>query len=428
MEDNHKYYPRICDALLKGKLHSSGAVLIEGAKWCGKTSTASHVAGSILYLQDPDQKDGYMKLADTKPSLLLRGETPRLIDEWQMSPVLWDAVRYEVDRRQLTGQFILTGSATPNDKSSEGQFRRHHSGAGRISRLLMRPMSLWESMESTGEVSLSALFDGQKDVEGISKLSVEDIASLICRGGWPFAVVNKDRGMQMALNYVDTITNEDVQQVDGVERNPVRARLLLRSYARNISTMAAFSTIRGDLEANEKTLSENTVYDYVNAFKRMFVIEDVPAWQPSLRSKTAIRTSDKRQFVDPSIATAVMNAGPGRILSDFKYFGFLFESLAVRDIRIYAQGLGGEIRHYRDKSDLEADIIITLSDGRWAPVEVKLGSKEIEDGAEHLLSLEHKVDEEKMGLPTFKMVVTGGQYAYKRDDGVFVVPLGCLRN
>jgi len=418
---NRTYLPRICDSILQRQLKSSGAILIEGAKWCGKTSTAKQASKSILYMQDPDKSQGYLKMADTMPSHLLKGNNPRLIDEWQMAPVLWDAVRFEVDKRGEMGQFILTGSAVPRDGVTA------HTGTGRISRMLLRPMSLYESQDSNGSVSLQDLFNNNKDIEGENSLSVPDIAKLICRGGWPEAVINKDDDFQIPRNYVEAVINMDIQRVDGVDRNPERVRLLLRSYARNISTLATITTIKSNIEANDISLSENAMYNYVNALRRIFVIEDVPAWQPSLRSKTAIRTSEKRQFVDPSIATAVIHANPDSILDDFNYFGFLFESLAIRDMRIYAQALDGDIFHYRDKEGLESDMIIRLRDGRWAPVEVKLGSNEIEEAAIHLKELKDKVNSEKMGSPSFMMVLTGGQYAYRRKDGILIVPIGCLK-
>lgn len=416
-----KYLSRICDSLLLRQLASSGAVLIDGAKWCGKTSTARQVAKSVLYMQDTDRSQGYLKMADTMPSRLLLGDNPRLLDEWQMAPVLWDTVRFEVDKRSERGLFILTGSSVPKDGVTA------HTGTGRISRLLMRPMSLFESEESNGSVSLERLFAGDADVVGESKLTIPDLAQIICRGGWPEAVVNGDSDSLVARNYVDAVINMDVQRVDDVERNPARVRQFLRSYARNISTMAPLTTVLADVKSNDTGFSDTTLYSYVNALRRIFLIEDIPAWKPSLRSKTAIRTSDKRQFVDPSIATALMHVNVDSLLDDMTYFGFLFESLAARDLRIYAQALDGDIFHYHDKSDLEADLVIRLHDGRWAPVEVKLGSSEIEEGAAHLIKLQKKIDTEKVGQPSFKMVLTGGQFAYKRNDGVLVVPIGCLK-
>lgn len=417
------YFPRICDGLVNEKLSYSGALLIEGPKWCGKTWTGKHAAKSVLYMQDPDKGAGYMELSRTMPSRLLKGEKPRLIDEWQEAPVLWDAVRFDVDQTGEWGQYILTGSATPRDDNMP-----KHTGTGRIARLRMRPMTLFESMESIGSVSLRQLFEGQEDAEGENPLGIPDLAKVICRGGWPEAVAKRQTSALIARNYVDAVVNVDVQKVDGVERNPYRVRQLLRSYARNISTMASLTTVLADIQANDVAFSDTTMYGYVNALRRIFLIEDIPAWKPSLRSKAAIRTSEKRQFVDPSIATAVLRANADSILDDFNYFGFLFESLVTRDLRVYAQALDGEIFHYRDKDNLEADLVIRLNDDRWAAVEVKLGSKEIEDGAKHLIELRNKVDTSKVGEPSFLMVVTGGQFAYRRQDGVFVVPIGCLRD
>lgn len=416
------YLQRICDKLLASELKASGAVLIEGAKWCGKTSTAQQAARSSLYMQDPDKTSSYLAAADTKPSLLLNGETPKLIDEWQMAPVLWDAVRFEVDKRNKPGQFILTGSAVPSDNLVA------HTGTGRISRLLMRPMSLWESGDSNGLISLKELFDKNTDISATSNLSIEKIAFLICRGGWPASVSQENESsLKMATNYVESVINMDVQRVDGVEKNPERVRMLLRSLARNISTMASGQTIMADMESNDIGISEKTLSSYLNALRRIFVIEDTPAWMPSLRSKTAIRTSPKRNFVDPSIATAVMRTNPSGLLNDFETFGFMFESLCTRDMRIYAQANDGAVFHYRDKNDLESDMIISLRDGRWAPIEVKLGNKQIDEAAKNLLSLQSKINTEKMGKPSFLMVVTGGEFAYKRGDGVLVVPIGCLK-
>jgi hypothetical protein len=361
-------------------------------------------------------------MADTKPSLLLEGDPPLLLDEWQMAPVLWDAVRFAVDKRELMGQFILTGSATPRDNLIA------HSGTGRIARILMRPMSLYESNESNGKVSIRDLFDGKTDVGAKSTLTIEQIAYAICRGGWPAAVISRKQSPQMAMNYVDAVINSDIQRVDGVEKDPERVRVLLQSLARNISTMATAKTIMDDMQVNESSITDKTLSSYLNALRRIFVVEDVPAWQPSLRSKTAIRTANKRQFVDPSIATAVMRTNAKGVLRDFKTFGFLFESLCTRDLRVYAQAADGEVYHYRDKSELESDLVIKLHDGRWAAIEVKLGMRQIEEAASSLIKLSQKIDTEKMNQPSFLIVLTGGQVAYKRSDGVLVVPIGCLRD
>ncbi len=417
------YLPRICDAELRDALDVIGSVLIEGAKWCGKTSTAENVARSTLYMQDPDYSRSYLDMADTKPSLLLQGEAPRLIDEWQMAPVLWDAVRFEVDKRGLPGQFILTGSAVPADNVTA------HTGTGRYARIRMRPMSLYESRESNGAVSLADLFAGKHDVEGISTLSIEQIAFAICRGGFPASIGKPDKAaLRMSVDYVEAVINHDISGIDGVEKNPTRARLLLRSLARNIATMASMQTVLDDVESTETTISDKTFPVYYNALRRIFVVEDMPAWSPSLRSKTAIRTSPKRLFVDPAIATAVMRANPEAILHDFEYFGFLFEALCARDVRVYAQRNDGEVSHYRDKSNLEADMIVHLRDGRWGAIEVKLGQRQIDEAAANLLKLHDKIDTDKMREPSFLMVLTGGQYAFRRKDGVLVVPIGCLKD
>lgn len=416
------YISRISDKLLGILLESSGAVLVEGAKWCGKTQSSLQVAKSAVYLQDPDEGPGYLAMADTKPSLLLEGETPLLLDEWQMAPVIWDAVRFAVDKRALMGQFILTGSATQGDNETI------HSGTGRIARMLMRPMSLYESSESDGKVSLKDLFDGNKDIAAKNNLTIEQIAHAICRGGWPAAVISGSQSSRIAMNYVDSIINSDVHRVDGVERDPERVRLLLQSLARNISTLATYKTIMDDMQVNDASITDKTLSSYLNALRRLFVVEDVPAWQPSLRSRTAIRTANKRQFVDPSIATAALRTNATGILRDFETFGFLFESLCTRDLRVYSQAIDGGVFHYRDKSELESDLIIKLNDGRWAPVEVKLGNKQIEEAAANLIKLSHKVDADKMNQPSFLMVLTGGQVAYRRPDGVLVVPIGCLKD
>jgi len=418
-----EYVCRIVDNLLKSYLASSGAVLIEGAKWCGKTWTGRHHAKSVLMMQDPDFVEENILAATIKPSILLTGETPRLIDEWQVAPELWDAVRYEVDQRGEVGQFILTGSSVPGDK------KILHSGIGRIARFRMRPLSLFESGDSNGQVSLDSLFKGETGVSAVSQLTIDDIASVIVRGGWPASIgVNETIGNRMAENYVEGVINQDVSRVDESTRSPSKVRQLLKSLARNISTTASSETIRRDILASDETLTPPTLASYLDALEKIFVIENQPAWTPRLRSKTALRTSAKRHFVDPSIATAVMRVTAQGLIKDLNTFGYLFESLCVRDLRIYAQSIDGEIFHYRDKTDLEADAIISLRDGRWAAVEVKLGSKQIDEGAENLLKLKDRIDETKMSSPSFLMVLTASKYAFQRKDGIWVVPLGCLRN
>mgnify|MGYP002344329779 CR=1 FL=1 len=385
--------------------------------------TSSRASNSILYMQDADKSASYLALADTQASLLLKGATPRLIDEWQMAPVLWDAVRFEVDQRQSVGQFILTGSSVPKDGVTA------HTGTGRISQMLMRPMSLYESNESNGTVSLKSLFEGNVDISSISSLSVEDIAFAICRGGWPASVImSKEDALDTSVNYIEAIINEDISRVDGIDKNPERVRLLLKSLARNTATMATNKTIMDDMQTNDMSITPPTLDIYLNALRRIFVIEDQPAWSPALRSRTAIRTSFKRHFVDPSIATAVLGTNPVGILKDFNTFGFLFESLCTRDLRIYSDANGGNVFHYHDKYDLEADIIVSLRDGKWAAIEVKLGHNQIEGAARNLLKLKEKINTDKMGEPSFLMVITGGEYAYKRSDGVLIVPIGCLKD
>jgi predicted AAA+ superfamily ATPase len=391
-----KYLSRIADKLLDTALQASGAVLIEGPKWCGKTRTAKERASSFLFMQDPDYTASYLKAADAKPSLLLRGATPRLIDEWQLAPVLWDAVRFAVDERGVAGQFILTGSVVPMDNAMR------HTGTGRISRMLMRPMSLYESLESSGDVSLRALFDGNIDIEGLSRLTIDRLAYSLARGGWPACAGEIDgTALRHVYDYVDAVINIDVSRVDEVEKSPARVRALMRSLARNVSTMANLTTIRNDIAGDEDTISEKTIASYLNALRRIFVVEDLAAWNPALRSKTALRTSPKRYFVDPSIATAVLRTTPDSLLEDFNTFGFLFESLCIRDLRVYAQALDGEVFHYRDKSGLEADAIVHLKDGRWGAIEIKMGSKEIEEAAGNLQTLREKINLDKMREPSF---------------------------
>jgi len=418
-----KYAARIADKVLETALQASGAVLIEGPKWCGKTRTAEERAASALYMQDPDQTASYLKAADIKPSLLLNGDNPRLIDEWQIAPVLWDAVRFAVDQRGKTGQFILTGSAVPKDNAVQ------HTGTGRISRMTMRPMSLFESLESNGMVSLKSLFDVTPSVESISSLTIEKLAFALIRGGWPASIgQSPSSALKQVHDYVDAVINIDVSRVDGVEKNPARLRALMRSLARNVSTAASITTIHRDIAADEDAVSEKTISVYLNALRRIFVVEDLPAWNPAMRSKTALRTSPKRHFVDPSIAAAVLRANSDSLLSDFNTFGLLFESLCIRDLRVYAQAIDGEVFHYRDKSGLEADAIVHLKDGRWGAVEVKMGAKEIETAAENLKTLREKINLEKMKEPSFLMVLTAGELGYKRNDGVYIVPIGALKD
>lgn len=427
---NEYYKPRISDRVLQKKLRASGAVLITGPKWCGKTWTAYNAAASVVYMQDTDKRVSYMKMAETKPSLLLQGAKPRLIDEWQSAPVLWDTVRFAVDQTPLKGQYILTGSVVVEDDSGNPAQRIEHTGTGRIARLRMRPMSLYESGESNGAVSLARLFDGTDDIESVCSLSIEDLAFAICRGGWPATITMEDKAdtLDVARDYVEAICERDAAAVDKSQKDPDRMRAILRSLARNISTLTTNKTIMDDVRANDISITDKTLDVYLRALRRLYVIDDIKAWQPSLRSKTGIRTADKRQLVDPSIATAAIGASPEAILDDFCYFGFLFESLCARDLRIYSEPLGASIRHYHDRNGLEIDLIICRNDGKWAAVEVKLGSREIEEGAHNLRKLAENIDTTRFPAPSFLMVLTGGEFAYKRKDGVLVVPIGCLRD
>lgn len=422
-----EYKNRIADEILKRKLKGKGAVLIEGPKWCGKTTTAERISKSVLYMTKPEDKDSNILLASVNPSLLLEGEVPRLIDEWQITPKLWDAVRYEVDHRNAEGQFILTGSSVPADMKDVS-----HSGTGRFSWLMMRPMSLYESDESTGTVSLKGLFDGTDKLNGINKLSLEDIAYVCCRGGWPRSIfMDKDTALDQAYDYYDAIVNTDISKVDGVNRSPERTKNLMRSYSRNLGCPVSNETLRNDMVNNDSySLDTDTVLSYVNALKKMFVIEESPAWNPNLRSKTAIRTSDTRYFVDPSIAVASLGIGPNDLMHDLKTFGLIFESLCVRDLRVYAESLYGQVYHYRDSADLECDVVIHLRNGSYGLIEIKLGGEElINEGASTLIKLSNKIDIDKMKQPSFLMVITAtGNYSYTREDGVIVVPIGCLKN
>ena len=425
-DDVDSYKKRIADDMLSRKLKGKGAVLIEGPKWCGKTTTAEQIAKSVLYMANPENKEQNLMLSDINPSLLLKGEVPRLIDEWQIAPKIWDAIRFEVDHRKDEGQFILTGSAVPVNKSL-----MTHTGTGRFSFLLMRPMTLFESLESNGTVSLSDLFNGV-EIGGINKLSLEDVAYLCCRGGWPRSIsMDKEIALDQAFDYYESVVNSDISRVDGIHREATRVRNLMRSYARNIGSQVSISTLRKDMINNDSfSLDMDTVLSYINALKKIFVIDDVLSWNPNLRSKTAIRTAETRYFVDPSIATAALGLGPSDLINDLNTFGFIFENLCIRDLRVYAESLNGNLYHYRDASSLECDAVIHLRNGSYGLIEIKLGGdKLIEEGANNLLKLNNKLDVSKMKNPSFLMVVTAtGDYAYKRKDGVYVVPIGCLKN
>lgn len=428
-----EYLHRIVDDELKLRLEAFGATLIVGPKWCGKTTTAEEKANSVLKMQDPDMREGYLVTARTKPSLLLKGDNPRLIDEWQEAPVIWDAVRTAVDDRQEEGLFILTGSTSVDDKQI------HHTGTGRISRLRMTTMSLYESKESNGMISLGSLFDDpQTDIDGImSDMKVEDLIFAACRGGWPSALRKKSREAKLivAKDYFRNVCESDISTVDGVSRNPVMAELVMKSYARNISTLAKKSVIFKDVSANADSISRSTFDGYLNALERLFVIEDIDAWCPAIRSATTIRSGQKRGFADPSIAVAALGLGPDYLEKDLKTFGFIFECMCIRDLRVYSQAMGGNLSYYHDRYGLEADAVLHIADGRYALIEFKLGSAEIEEGAKHLLKIKELVKaynqkEKQVPLrePDLLMIITGGNIAYTREDGVKIVPIACLKN
>ena len=395
-----EYYQRVSDKVLMDHLESKGAVLIEGAKWCGKTTSAKHIAKSVIEMDRPDMTEQYQQMARIKPSNLLEGEVPRLIDEWQIATNIWNAVRYEVDRRGEFGQFILTGSSVP-------------------------------ARDSSGQVSLMDLFDG-KEISAIDNHSIEDIAFLICRGGWPAALNHTEKvALRQAFDYYDAVVNDDISRVDGLKRDSERTKRIMRSYARNVSTQVSLETIRTDVISNDiEAFDKESLYGYLNALKRIFVIEDSPAWNPNLRSKTAIRTSDTRYFVDPSVASAALGIGPLDLVNDLELMGLIFENMCVRDLRIYADALDGNVYHYRDKTGLECDAVIHLRNGRYGLIEVKLGGdKLIEEGVASLKKLADRIDTEKMSEPAFMMVLCGvAPFAYKREDGVYVVPVTCLKD
>lgn len=422
-----EYKQRIADRLLASKLASKGAVLVEGPKWCGKTTTAEQHASSILYMDNPATLQSNLQMAEIDPSLLLTGASPRLLDEWQLAPKLWDSVRFEVDHRHDVGQFILTGSAVPIDEKD-----MHHSGTGRFSWLTMRPMSLFESGESNGAVSLGQLFESPDKIAAVNAQTIEDIAFLICRGGWPFAtMLQGDAALAQAFDYVDAVIKKDISRVDGVRRSATTTRLLLRSYARNQGSQASIATIVADMATNaDGGISDKTATAYIEALRKIFVIEDSEAWNPNLRSKTAVRTANTRYFVDPSIGTAVLGLGPQDLLKDLNTMGLFFEALCIRDLRVFAEALSGQVYHFRDKSGLECDAVLHLRKGSYGLIEVKLGGdKLIEDGAQNLLTLSTKIDTTKMSAPSFLMVLTAtGNFAYRRPDGVYVVPIGCLKD
>lgn len=422
-----KYKHRIADRILERKVLGKGAVLIEGPKWCGKTTTAKQLSKSILDLGDSSVLMQSSQLIEISPKALLEGKTPRLIDEWQALPTIWDCIRSEVDRRGEPSQFILTGSSVLPEAEET-----IHSGTGRFAYIKMRTMSLYESGESTGSISLSDLFEGKSFEVLQNEMDIDELAYLICRGGWPWAtLIPKEVALDQAFDYVDSVVQKDIQRVDKIKRSPDRARLLLRSYARNISQQISYATIRKDMLANDaSTLDEDTVADYVKALKKLFVIEDLAAWNPNIRSKAAIRTSDTRHFVDPSIGTAALRLGPKDLINDLQSFGLFFEDLVVRDLRVYAEALDGKLYHYRDSSGLECDTVLHRRNGSYALLEVKIGGENrINEGAANLLALAKNIDTNKMSAPSFMAVIIGiGKYAYQRKDGVYVIPIGCLKD
>ena len=421
------YRRRIVDDELALRLEAFGAVQIKGPKWCGKTTTAMEHSKSYIKLQDPDRRAGYLATARTKPSLLLKGDTPRLIDEWQLALQLWDAIRFEADHRAELGQFILTGSAVPvNTKLIS------HSGTGRFAWITMRPMSLFESGDSTGEVSLASLFSNSKEIGGFSKITLSGLAFLICRGGWPQAVdLDEKFALRHAAAYYDALVSNDIRRADNVRKRTEKIRRFLRSYAMNQGRQVPNTVLAKGLSMNGKPqMSDETVASYLDALKKIFVIEEMTVWNPNLRSKAAIRTSNTRYFVDPSIAVAALGIGPNDLINDLKTFGFFLETLCVRDLRVYADSLNGQVYHYRDKDGQECDAVVHLRNGKYGLIEIKLGGDElIEEGAKTLKAMEEKIDTDKMGKPSFSIVLTGlGGYAYRRPDGICVVPIGCLKN
>lgn len=420
------YKKRIADELLIEKLEEKGAVVIEGPKWCGKTTTALQVAKSVIRMDDPQKREDNIRMSEIDPSRLLTGKTPRLVDEWQIAPKIWDAARYEVDSRSDEGQFILTGSAVPVDSDEI-----KHSGTGRFTWLTMRPMSLFESGESSGEVSLEALFSEPEAISGKSDMNIDKLAYVICRGGWPRAVEMKERAaLAQAADYYDGVVKSDINRADGVSKNPERVKRLMRSYARIQGGQVANTIIRDDIAANDTdSLNEDTVVSYVNALKKIFVVEDMPAWNPNLRSRTAIRTSDTRYYVDSSIATAALGISPKDLVNDLDTMGLLFETMCVRDLRVYCEAIGGQVFHYRDKSGLECDTVIHLRNGSYGLIEVKLGGEKlIAEGVKNLTNLRDKIDTTKMKNPSFLAIVVGiGEYAYRREDGIYIIPIACLK-
>lgn len=422
---NNTYLPRLIEKPITESMKTNGCIVIEGPKWCGKSTTSERFAKSVIKLQKPATYKQYRILADIGDDNLLSGEKPVLFDEWQKIPELWDYVRNYIDETSGKGLFILTGSAKPIED------KERHSGIGRMKKIIMRTMSLWESNESSGEVSLRNLFDNTKNVSGKNRYQLKDIAHIICRGGFPSAVIEKDKDISLnyAKDYVNTLVSTDITSVDDIKRNPKRARAILKSYARNISTPAKMTTILKDVESNTDTQDIRTINSYIDAFSKLFVIDETESWTPKLRSKTAIRTTSTKHFVDPSIATAILDANPNDLIQDLNTFGLLFENLVIRDLKIYTQSLDGNVYNYRDKSGLEADAVIHLNDGRWGLIEIKLGGETlINEGALTLTKLKEVIDQDKMNKPAFLAIITAtDSFAYKREDGIYVIPITCLK-
>lgn len=421
-----KYINRIIDNQIKEKLSIMGAVLIKGPKWCGKTTSSKQFAKSVLEMQNPDLQDNYIELADTKPSLLLEGDKPRLIDEWQLAPKLWNAVRYSVDTIGLPGQYILTGSATPKEDDSL------HSGVGRFAFITMKPMTLFESGDSNGKISLSEILNGNRNIDGIkTDLTYEKIAYVLCRGGWPSSInLPQKESLEIAKNYIDVLCESDMSRVDGVKRNPGLARTILKSYARQVSTIDSNQSLFDDVKANYSDVSDRTIIDYLEILKKLYIIEEIEAWNPNIRSKTAIRTSSKKSMIDPSLAVAALGVSPKEIMLDIRTYCLLFENLVNRDLSVYVNSIGGTLKHYRDRYNLECDNVIHFDDGRYALIETKLGGSRIPEAENYLLTLQNLIleNQPKLGKPEFLMVITGTDMAYTTKNGVLVVPIGCLKN
>lgn len=421
-----EYIKRIVDKEIENKLSISGAILIRGPKWCGKTTSAKQIAASVLEMQNPDLQENYIELANTKPSLLLEGEKPRLIDEWQLAPKLWNAVRYAVDNSGIPNQYILTGSATPIEDSTL------HSGVGRFAFVTMKPMTLYESGESNGLISLKEILNGNVAIDGIkSDLTYEKIAYLICRGGWPIALtLPEEKALEVAKNYIDVLCESDVSNVDGVSRNPSLARSILKSYARQVSTIDSDQALYEDVKANHVDVSDKTIYNYINTLKKLYILEEIEAWNPNIRSKTALRTSPKKSMTDPSLAVAALGCSPKDIMLDIRTYGLLFENLVNRDLSVYVSSFGGTLKHYRDRYGLECDNVIHFNNGEYALIETKLSGSKIKEAEEHLLNLKNLIMEKepKLGVPKFLMVITGTDMAYTTEKGILVVPIGCLKN